>query len=111
MSGDTASVTAARIDTATLTAASGGEPIETMVPIAIPDAIAIGAAAIGVTNTSSETVHPNQIHASAVAAREQHSARITLCGARFNRWRSASRPAAAASSANTSVAGINGLSS
>ena len=62
-------MTAAATDTMMLTIASGGEFIETIVPMAIPAAMAIGAAAIGVTNASSATVQPNHVHSSPTSAR------------------------------------------
>ena len=55
----------AAIETIMFTSASGGELTATIVRIAMPAAIAIGAAAIGVTNASSATVVPNQVHRSA----------------------------------------------
>ena len=59
--GDPPRSAAATIDMIMLTSASGGELIETIVRIAIPAAIAIGAAASGVMTASSETARPNQV--------------------------------------------------
>ncbi len=48
--GELESTAAAPTETTMLTIASGGEFIETMVRMAMPAAMAVGAAAIGVTN-------------------------------------------------------------
>ena len=47
---------AAPTETSVLTKANGGELTDTVVPMAIPAAIAIGAAEIGTANRSSATV-------------------------------------------------------
>ncbi len=57
------------IETIMLTSTSGGELIDAIVRIAMPAAIAIGAAAIGATNVSSATLLPNHVHRAPANAR------------------------------------------
>jgi hypothetical protein len=60
---------AANTDVTMLIRMSGGDWTETIAPIAIPAAMAVGAAAIGVTNVSSAIAWPNQVHRSPLTPR------------------------------------------
>ncbi len=68
MIGELASTAAATVATMALTTASGGELIDTMVPIDMPAQRMICAAAIGTRKPSSCTVWPNHVHSSPLTA-------------------------------------------
>ena len=68
MSGEFASMAAANVATTAFTAASGGELMDTIVPIEIPAHRMIWAAAIGTTNKSFCTVSPNQVQSRPLSA-------------------------------------------